>query len=172
MLKVQVTAKHTCMHLANVASNISVTVNCINWCARVWFAWCTQNLRRDGSSFAWHQPCNHFSRYSKRAVWSYSHSFRECSGSAQNCEALWAHLTSRDAELNKCFLLLFFKERKIKNKNKRVLPSVIITHCDWGRSWATALVMLFCRADDRGILLQENRLRFSYRTFWVSFQEP
>ena len=20
--------------------------------------WCTQNLRRDGSSFTWHQPCN------------------------------------------------------------------------------------------------------------------
>ena len=27
----------------------------VNWYTVVW---CTQNLRRDGSSFTWHQPCN------------------------------------------------------------------------------------------------------------------
>ena len=29
----------------------------VNWCKAVW---CTQNLRRDGSSFTWHQPYNNF----------------------------------------------------------------------------------------------------------------
>ena len=28
----------------------------VTWCMVVW---CTQNLRRDGSSFMWHQPCQH-----------------------------------------------------------------------------------------------------------------
>ena len=33
--------------------------------------WCTQNLRQDGSSFMWHQPCQrckvpHFGGYSKK----------------------------------------------------------------------------------------------------------
>ena len=27
----------------------------VNWCMAVW---CTQNLRRDGNSFTWYQPCN------------------------------------------------------------------------------------------------------------------
>ena len=26
----------------------------VTWCTVVW---CTQNLRRDGCSFMWHQPC-------------------------------------------------------------------------------------------------------------------
>ena len=29
-----------------------------SWCMVVW---CTQNLRRDGCSFMWHQPCQHLS---------------------------------------------------------------------------------------------------------------
>ena len=53
----------------------------VNWCMVVWY---TQNVRRDASSFTWHQPCNnqtalcvlHFSGYSKRAMKGYSHSFR------------------------------------------------------------------------------------------------
>ena len=43
-----------------------------------------RRTHQDGSSFTWHQPCNnqtvlyvhHFGSYSKRAVKSYSHSFR------------------------------------------------------------------------------------------------
>ena len=43
----------------------------VNWCMVVW---CTQNLRRDGSSSTWHQPCNnqialsvhHFGGYWKK----------------------------------------------------------------------------------------------------------
>ena len=27
----------------------------VNWCI---VEWCTHNLRRDGGSFTWHQPCN------------------------------------------------------------------------------------------------------------------
>ena len=27
----------------------------VNWCI---VAWCTLNIRRDGSSLTWHQPCN------------------------------------------------------------------------------------------------------------------
>ena len=47
--------------------------------------WCTQNLRRDGSSFMWHQPCNNQIALSItpfrwilkiRAMKEYSHSFR------------------------------------------------------------------------------------------------
>ena len=47
--------------------------------------WCTQNVRRDGSSSTWPQPCNdqialqvhHFDGYSKRAIEGYcSHSFK------------------------------------------------------------------------------------------------
>ena len=30
----------------------------VTWCMVVW---CTQNLRRDGSSFMWHQPCQRLS---------------------------------------------------------------------------------------------------------------
>ena len=31
-----------------------VTLHEVTWCMVVW---CTQNLRRDGSSVMWHQPC-------------------------------------------------------------------------------------------------------------------
>ena len=43
----QVTAK-TLIHLMYVA------LHEVTWCMVVW---CTQNLRRDGCSFMWHQPC-------------------------------------------------------------------------------------------------------------------
>ena len=46
----QVTVKHTCTLLMWLR---------INWhCQLCMLAWCTQNTRRDGSSFKWHQPCN------------------------------------------------------------------------------------------------------------------
>ena len=31
-----------------------VALHEVTWCMVVW---CTQNLRRDGCSFMWHQPC-------------------------------------------------------------------------------------------------------------------
>ena len=47
----------------------------VTWCIVVW---CTQNLRRDGSSFMWHQPCQRC-KYTtsvdfqkRRAIKSYS----------------------------------------------------------------------------------------------------
>ena len=63
----QVTAKHA-LHLTYVA------LHEVAWCMVVW---CTQNLRRYGSSFMWHQPCQHC-KYTtsediqKRAIKSYS----------------------------------------------------------------------------------------------------
>ena len=71
----QVTDKHTC------TLRISLSNDTVNWCTAVWH---TQNVRRDGSSFALHQPCDDqksayvhcFSVYSKRAIKGYSHLFR------------------------------------------------------------------------------------------------
>ena len=40
--------RYTRMH------NTYVALHEVTWCMVVW---CTQNLRRDGSSFMWHQPC-------------------------------------------------------------------------------------------------------------------
>ena len=34
-----------------------VALHEVTWCMVVW---CTQNLRRDGSSFMWHQPCQRY----------------------------------------------------------------------------------------------------------------
>ena len=46
----------------------------INWCMA---EWCTQNVRRDSSSFTWHQPYNnHPWILIIRAIKGYSHSFR------------------------------------------------------------------------------------------------
>ena len=44
--------------------------NEVTWCMVVW---CTQNLRRDGCSFMWHQPCQRLSTplrwiFKKRAI--------------------------------------------------------------------------------------------------------
>ena len=43
----QVTAKHACTLCMWLCMKWT-------WCVVVW---CTQNLRRDGSTFMWHQPC-------------------------------------------------------------------------------------------------------------------
>ena len=50
----QVTDKHTCILHVTMWFRITWS-DTVNWCMVVW---CTQNLRRDGSSFTWHQPCN------------------------------------------------------------------------------------------------------------------
>ena len=42
----------TRMHPTYVALN---EVRRLNWCM---VEWCAQNMRRDDSSFTWHQPCN------------------------------------------------------------------------------------------------------------------
>ena len=44
----QVTAKYAC------TLPIIMALHEVTWCMVVW---CTQNLRRDGCSFMWHQPC-------------------------------------------------------------------------------------------------------------------
>ena len=42
------------MHVHSAIALIYVALHEVTWCMVVW---CTQNLRRDGSSFMWHQPC-------------------------------------------------------------------------------------------------------------------
>ena len=46
-----------------------VTLHEVKRCMDVW---CTQNLRRDGSSFMWHQPCQPGWKYTTSAVDIYS----------------------------------------------------------------------------------------------------
>ena len=46
----QVTAKHA------YTLRMWLCTLCMWWCMVIW---CTQNLRQDGSSFMWHQPCQH-----------------------------------------------------------------------------------------------------------------
>ena len=46
----QVTAEHTCTVVF-----VFEWSDTVNWCMVVW---CTQNVRRDDSSFMWHEPCN------------------------------------------------------------------------------------------------------------------
>ena len=46
-----------------------VALHEVTWCVVVW---CTQNVRRDGCSYMWHQPCQHCdSKYttSNRTTW-------------------------------------------------------------------------------------------------------
>ena len=66
----------------NLKSWIVSESEIVNWCIVVW---CTQNLRRDSSSFMWHHPCNnqivlsvlHFRGCLKKcAIQGHSHSFR------------------------------------------------------------------------------------------------
>ena len=60
---------HTCTH-SPMAHFTYAALHEVTWSMVVW---CTQNLRRDGSSFMWHQPCQRLSTslrwiFKKRAI--------------------------------------------------------------------------------------------------------
>ena len=60
------TVKNPCLSAKSVSGRLQLDTHTpylcgfewsdtVNWCM---VKWCTQNLRWDGSSFTWHQPCN------------------------------------------------------------------------------------------------------------------
>ena len=67
-------------------------------------AWCTQNLRRDGSSFAWHHVTTSVDIQNALCKATVIHSESQTTRVQWVCPKLWSALgSSRDAELNKCY---------------------------------------------------------------------